>query len=98
RRVQACWIRAPGAVPDEDLHHYYYQREAYEADAAAEATRGVYLLSQQSDCDARAADLPPEEAWHLWEHTRMDREQTYMATNRQAAGNFERDAEDLTSG
>jgi len=98
RLFKADWIRTLGAVPNEYLHYYYYQREAYEADAAAEATRGVYLLSQQSDFYARAAGLPPEEAWQLWERTRMDREQTYMATNRQAAGNFERDAEDMESG
>lgn len=98
RLFHADWIQTLGAVPNEYLHYYYYQREAYEADAAATATRGVYLLSQQGDFYERAAQLPAEQAWHLWNNTRLDREQTYMATNRQAAGNFERDDEDLASG
>lgn len=98
RLLKARWIQTLGAVPNEYLHYYYYQREAYEADAAAGATRGVYLLSQQSDFYQRAAELEPVGAQELWERTRMDREQTYMATNRKAAGNFEREAEDLESG
>lgn len=92
------WVQTLGAVPNEYLHYYYYQREAKAAEAAAEATRGVYLERQQAGFYAAAADLPPQQAHELWERTRADREATYMATNREAAGGFERDESDLVSG
>lgn len=34
----------------------------------------------------------------VWERTRMERERTYMASNREAAGGFERDEADLQTG
>ncbi|MBT8160053.1 MULTISPECIES: 6-phospho-beta-glucosidase [Arthrobacter] len=37
-------------------------------------------------------------ALRLWEQTKLDREETYMKSNRDAAGAFERDAADLESG
>ncbi|WP_147917679.1 6-phospho-beta-glucosidase [Ruania zhangjianzhongii] len=92
------WIQTLGAVPNEYLHYFYYQREARAAEAAAEATRGVYLEQQQGGFYAAASDLPAEQAEALWERTRADREATYMATNREAAGSFERDESDLVSG
>ena len=92
------WIQTLGAVPNEYLHYYYFQRETQAAEAAAEATRGVYLEQQQAGFYTAAADLPPAGAEDLWERTRADREATYMATNREAAGSFERDESDLVSG
>lgn len=92
------WIQTLGAVPNEYLHYYYYQREARAAEAEAEATRGVYLEQQQAGFYAAAADVPAARAQGLWERTRADREATYMATNREAAGSFERDESDLVSG
>ena len=92
------WIQTLGAVPNEYLHYYYFQRETLVAEAAAEATRGVYLEQQQGGFYAAAADLPAPRAQDLWERTRADREATYMATNREAAGSFERDESDLVSG
>lgn len=92
------WIQTLGAVPNEYLHYYYFQRETRAAEAAAEATRGVYLEQQQAGFYTAAADLPAPRAQDLWERTRADREATYMATNREAAGSFEREESDLVSG
>lgn len=98
RLFGAEWVRTLGCVPNEYLHYYYYARDAREADEAAEATRGVFLQAQQTDFYARAAELDAAQAHELWEATRLAREETYMATNRAAAGDVERDDEDLESG
>ena len=98
RLFGADWIRTLGSIPNEYLHYYYFQRETREADAAAEQTRGVFLAEQQGDFYRRAADAAPDDAFAMWEATRRRREETYMATNREAAGGVERDAEDLETG
>lgn len=98
RLFGAEWLQMLGAVPNEYLHYYYFAREAREADAAVEATRGVFLASQQQDFYAQAAARSGTEAYRLWDATRLQREQTYMASSRLAAGGVERDEEDLESG
>lgn len=110
RLFGASWIQALGAVPNEYLHYYYFTREALDADRRAGSTRGAYLARQQSsfysglreghDGGAEPALQEPtsKSALRLWEKTKLDREETYMQSNRDAAGIFERDAEDLVSG
>ena len=98
RLFGAQWLQQLGSVPNEYLHYYYFARETRKADDAVEATRGVFLAAQQRDFYARAAALPGPEAYALWEATRLRREETYMASNRLAAGGVERDAQDLASG
>ncbi|MGO4652373.1 6-phospho-beta-glucosidase [Arthrobacter sp. 2RAF22] len=110
RLFGASWIKALGAVPNEYLHYYYFRREALDADRRAHITRGAYLARQQSsfysglaaanDGGAEPAQGVPSSkaAFRLWEKTKLDREETYMQSNRDAAGTFERDAEDLVSG
>ena len=98
RLFGADWIRHLGSVPNEYLHYYYFARETREADESVEATRGVFLAAQQRDFYTRAASLPGPQAYELWEATRLRREETYMASNRLAAGGVERDEEDLESG
>ena len=98
RLFGAGWLRQLESVPNEYLHYYYFARETRRADEAVEATRGVFLAAQQRDFYARAATLPGPEAYALWEATRLRREETYMASNRLAAGGVERDAADLASG
>src|SRR5699024_5114611 len=61
------WIQTLGAVPNEYLHYYYFERETQAAEAAAEATRGVYLEQQQAGFYAGAAELPADRAQALWE-------------------------------
>ncbi|MCX2747559.1 6-phospho-beta-glucosidase [Arthrobacter sp. MI7-26] len=110
RLFGASWIQALGAVPNEYLHYYYFTREALDADRRAASSRGAYLSQQQSsfygglgEANDGGAGPPSREpsskaALRLWEKTKLDREETYMQSNRDAAGTFERDAADLVSG
>lgn len=98
RLFGAPWLQTLGCVPNEYLHYYYYARETVAADDAAEATRGVFLEQQQRDFYVSAGEMEPSQAAELWEQTRRSREETYMATNRDAAGGMDRDEEDLESG
>ncbi|MEV0405155.1 6-phospho-beta-glucosidase [Actinoallomurus sp. NPDC050550] len=91
------WLRAIGAVPNEYLHYYYFDRDAVAAAREAPKTRGALVLHQQRDFYARTADTPGS-ALEAWETTRMARETTYMAENREAAGAGERESCDLESG
>ncbi|MFE5712623.1 6-phospho-beta-glucosidase [Streptomyces sp. NPDC056501] len=91
------WLRSLGAVPNEYLHYYYFNREAVHAYRTAERTRGAYLRDQQAGFyeEMGKPDTPALDTWH---RTLADREATYMAANREAAGIGERDEEDLESG
>ena len=81
-------------LPNEYLHWFYYRREAL---AAGGSGRGAFLAEQQarfySCCPA-----DPSSALDAWNATRLEREQTYGAANRAAAGGFERAETDLVSG
>ncbi|MEU5217589.1 6-phospho-beta-glucosidase [Streptomyces sp. NPDC020807] len=91
------WLRSLGSIPNEYLHYYYFNREAVHAYRTAERTRGAYLRDQQAGFYARMAK-PDTPALATWHETLADREATYMAANREAAGIGERDEEDLESG
>ena len=97
RLFGAPLIQALGVLPNEYLHYYYFSREDLAIDLATENTRGVFLEAQQG-IFYRSARRAGEGAYDLWERTRREREETYMATNREAAGNFERDDADLETG
>jgi 6-phospho-beta-glucosidase len=100
RLFGAAWLRTLGALPNEYLHYYYFHREAVAAASAALAagrSRGAFLRDQQSRFYARMTS-PATPAFATWEATRLEREATYMAENREAAGSGERDACDLESG
>ncbi|WP_031074223.1 6-phospho-beta-glucosidase [Streptomyces sp. NRRL S-118] len=91
RLFGAEWLRSLGAIPNEYLHYYYFSREAVRAYRGAGRTRGAYLHDQQAAFYAS----PSLDAWRA---TLADREATYMAANREAAGAGERAAEDLEPG
>ncbi|MFC9809551.1 6-phospho-beta-glucosidase [Streptomyces griseoaurantiacus] len=91
------WLRSLGAIPNEYLHYYYFNRETVRAYREVEKTRGAFLLDQQAAFYARAA-RPDTPALDLWDRTRAEREATYMAENRETAGAGERAAEDLSGG
>ncbi|GLF97054.1 6-phospho-beta-glucosidase [Streptomyces yaizuensis] len=91
------WIRSLGAVPNEYLHYYYFNRETVAAYRAAERTRGAFLQEQQDTFHRALAD-PAAPALATWDRVRAEREASYMAHNREAAGAGERDAADLESG
>ncbi|MFF9909782.1 6-phospho-beta-glucosidase [Streptomyces sp. NPDC013457] len=91
------WLRTLGAIPNEYLHYYYFNREAVRAYQQAERTRGAYLRDQQAGFYGEMGK-PATPALATWHRTLADREATYMAANREAAGVGERDEEDLESG
>ncbi|MGV9560036.1 6-phospho-beta-glucosidase [Streptomyces sp. NPDC003522] len=93
----ADWLRSLGAIPNEYLHYYYFNREAVRAYRQADKTRGAFLRDQQAGFyeEVRRSDAS---ALSLWDRTRAEREATYMAENRETAGAGERDADDLSGG
>ncbi|QXE38612.1 6-phospho-beta-glucosidase [Streptomyces sp. GMY02] len=91
------WLMSLGAIPNEYLHYYYFNRETVRAYQEAEQTRGAFLRDQQARFYDEMA-LPDTPALAAWDRTRAEREATYMAENRDAAGVGERDADDLESG
>ncbi|MFD5794610.1 6-phospho-beta-glucosidase [Streptomyces diastatochromogenes] len=91
------WLRSLGAIPNEYLHYYYFNREAVRAYQQAEKTRGAFLRDQQAHFyeEVKRSDASALDAW---DRTRAEREATYMAENRETAGAGERDADDLSGG
>ncbi|WP_181804083.1 6-phospho-beta-glucosidase [Streptomyces shenzhenensis] len=91
------WLRSLGAIPNEYLHYYYFNREAVRAYQQAEKTRGAFLRDQQARF-YEAVAAPGARALDVWDRTRAEREATYMSENRETAGAGERDADDLSGG
>ncbi|MCZ7456855.1 6-phospho-beta-glucosidase [Streptomyces sp. WMMC940] len=91
RLFGADWLRSLGAIPNEYLHYYYFNRETVRAYRRAERTRGAFLRDQQ-------AGFYAEPSLRRWESTLAEREATYMADNREASGAGGRADEDLESG
>ncbi|MET8137062.1 MULTISPECIES: 6-phospho-beta-glucosidase [unclassified Streptomyces] len=91
------WLQSLGAVPNEYLHYYYFNREAVRAYQRADKTRGAFLRDQQARFydEMKQSDAA---ALTAWDRTRAEREATYMAENRDAAGAGERDDDDLSGG
>jgi 6-phospho-beta-glucosidase len=79
------WLRTLGMIPNEYLYFFYYARDTVEAIRAAPASRGAFLLEQQAAFYAADGE-GPEDALAAWRATRHDRERTYMAEARSAAG------------
>jgi len=97
RLFGAQLVQSLRAVPNEYLHYYYFAREDFTIDNATDQTRGRFLAEQQR-AFYDSFDGAGVGAYERWERTRLEREATYMATNREAAGNFERDDADLETG
>jgi len=97
RLFGAEWLRTLGAIPNPYLHYYYYNREAVAAERAAKQTRGAFLLEQQRRF-YESLQCGTGSPYAAWESTRHEREATYMAENRAAAGAGERDVSDLEAG
>ncbi|MDW4908898.1 6-phospho-beta-glucosidase [Streptomyces sp. ADMS] len=91
------WLQSLGAVPNEYLHYYYFNREAVRAYSQAEKTRGAFLRDQQAGF-YEEMKRPGAAALTAWDRTRAEREATYMAEARETAGAGERDADDLSGG
>ncbi|WP_405592764.1 6-phospho-beta-glucosidase [Streptomyces sp. NBC_01092] len=91
------WLQSLGAIPNEYLHYYYFNREAVRAYQQADKTRGAFLRDQQAGFYEQMRD-PDVSALQAWDRTRAEREATYMSENRETAGAGERDADDLSGG
>ncbi|MER5729116.1 6-phospho-beta-glucosidase [Streptomyces sp. NPDC002138] len=100
RLFGADWLRSLGAIPNEYLHYYYFNRETVRAYQEAEQTRGAFLRDQQRAfyAEAERPGQPAGAALTAWDRTRAEREATYMAENREAAGAGDREESDLESG
>jgi 6-phospho-beta-glucosidase len=97
RLFGADWLRTLGAIPNEYLHYYYFNRETVGAARSAAKTRGAFLLDQQRGFYDELGDEDVS-AFAAWDRTRLEREETYMAENREAVDAGERDSCDLESG
>ncbi|WP_285545380.1 6-phospho-beta-glucosidase [Streptomyces lavendulae] len=100
RLFGADWLRSLGAIPNEYLHYYYFNRDTVRAYQEAKQTRGAFLRDQQRGFYAEAGrpGQPAGEALAAWDRTRAEREATYMSENREVAGVGEREESDLESG
>ncbi|MGY4967636.1 family 4 glycosyl hydrolase [Streptomyces nigrescens] len=93
------WLRTLGALPNEYLHYYYFRRETLDSVRDTRETRGEFLDQQQGGFFERAAAAGgPDAVYALWERTRLEREETYMAHSREASGGWQRDSHDLEGG
>lgn len=97
RLFGADWLQSLGAIPNEYLHYYYFNREAVRAYQEAGQTRGAFLRDQQARFYEEAL-RGDRSALDAWDRTRAEREATYMAENRESAGAGEREADDLSGG
>lgn len=91
------WVRTIGALPNEYLHYFYRTREAVAAIRAAPATRGEFLRAQQERFYADVT-ADPATAWPRWRQVRDERDASYLAESRAAAGAGARDAVDVATG
>ncbi|MFG2452567.1 6-phospho-beta-glucosidase [Streptomyces sp. NPDC048512] len=91
------WLQSLGAIPNEYLHYYYFNCETVRAYQQADRTRGAFLRDQQAGFYDEMK-RPDAAALSAWDRTRAEREATYMAENRDAAGAGEREADDLSGG
>ncbi|MEP7088692.1 MAG: 6-phospho-beta-glucosidase [Nocardioidaceae bacterium] len=89
------WVRSLGSLPNEYLYYYYYNRDSVAAIQAEPATRGDFLLAQQSDF-YDAVTVRPDDALAEWRRVRRERDETYMAEIR--GDEQERDEADLAGG
>jgi 6-phospho-beta-glucosidase len=79
------WLRALEMIPNEYLYYFYYAADTVNAIRESPASRGAFLLDQQRHFYA-ARGQGPADALAAWRATRHDRERTYMAEARSAAG------------
>jgi 6-phospho-beta-glucosidase len=97
RLFGADWLRTLGAIPNEYLHYYYFTRDAVAAAQHAPKSRGAVIAEQQQRF-YESVRREPGSALAAWEAARIEREVTYGAESREAAGAGSPDSCDLTSG
>jgi 6-phospho-beta-glucosidase len=82
----AEWLRSLGMIPNEYLYFHYFAADTVEALSTGAPSRGEFLLRQQADFYAGANGATPEEALAAWRDARRERNRTYFAEVRAAAG------------
>ncbi len=96
RLFGADWLRSLGMIPNEYLYYFYYASDTVDAIRESPTSRGAFLLEQQRAFYAQNGQ-DPRAALAAWRATRYDRERSYMAEARSAAGDGS-DHEAETSG
>ncbi len=91
------WLRSLGMIPNEYLYYFYYAADTVDAIRERPESRGAFLLEQQARFYA-VRDEGPAAALAAWRATRHDRERTYMAEARDAAGDAGEHAADENGG
>jgi 6-phospho-beta-glucosidase len=79
------WLRSLAMIPNEYLYYFYYAADTVSAIRGGAASRGAFLLEQQRAFYAQDGQSG-DQALAAWRATRHDRERTYMAEARNAAG------------
>jgi 6-phospho-beta-glucosidase len=91
------WLRSLEMIPNEYLYYFYYAADTVNAIRGGAASRGAFLLEQQRAFYAQDSQ-PGREALAAWRATRHDRERTYMAEARSAAGDASEHDHDANAG
>jgi len=79
------WLRTLGMIPNEYLYYFYYAADTVDAIRESPTSRGAYLLEQQARFYSGNGQSTAD-ALATWRATRHERERTYMAEARSAAG------------
>ena len=85
RLFGAEWLRSIGMIPSEYVYYFDYGTDTVEAIRRSPQSRGAYLQEQQAAFYAAAGETP-EEALRTWRAARDERDRSYMAEARSAAG------------
>ncbi|RKS73418.1 6-phospho-beta-glucosidase [Actinomadura pelletieri DSM 43383] len=73
------WLRDLGAIPNEYLYYYYFNREAVRATLDAPRTRGEFLAARQAAFYERIAAASGGAALRTWRAAVASRSASYMA-------------------
>jgi 6-phospho-beta-glucosidase len=85
RLFGAEWLRTLGMIPNEYLYYFYFAADTVASIRAGGPPRGAALLESQAAFYAQVGQAPAE-ALTAWRATRAERDRTYMAAERIAAG------------
>ena len=85
RLFGAEWLRSIGLIPNEYLYYYDYAADTVDAIRRSPQPRGAYLLEQQA-AFYDAARESPQQALQTWRASKDERDRSYMAEARSAAG------------
>jgi 6-phospho-beta-glucosidase len=85
RLFGAEWLRTLGMIPNEYLYYFYFATDTVTSIRESSLARGAYLLQSQGAFYERNGE-DAAQALDAWRETRAERDRTYMAAERSAAG------------